>query len=58
MNVKQLERIRMMMKSIRAELQTDPEGTQFISEAVTELWAVLTDELKNEVWKRYLEAEG
>ena len=58
MNVKQLERIRTMIKSIRAELQTDSEGSYEISEAVGDLWEAVTRDLRNEVWKRYLEAEG
>ena len=58
MNVGQLERIRTMIKGIRHELQTDSQGTSTISEAVGQLWEAVTDDLQNEVWKRYLEAEG
>jgi len=54
-NVSQLERIRMMISSIRAEVQTDVQGTSIISEAVGELHEVVTDALKNEVWARYME---
>ena len=53
MNVEQLERVRAIIKNIRAELQTDNEGTSRISEAVGELWGEVTSELRNEVWKRY-----
>ena len=50
MNIKQIERIRTMIKSIRAELQTDSMGTSCISIAVGELWQEVTNNLKNEVW--------
>ena len=58
MNVKQLERIRAYIASIRAELQTDSLGTGMISEAVGELYEEVTNALKDEVWMRYLEAEA
>lgn len=58
MNIEQLERIRTMIKSIRAELQSDSVGTNTISMRVSELFSEVTGQLKNEVWKSYLEAEG
>ena len=57
MNVKQLERIRKMIGSIRAELETDITGTSDITEAINELTHVVTEELRNEVWKEYSDSQ-
>lgn len=54
MNIEQLERIKTMITSIVAELETETTGTLIIDEKVEELLSAVNKELKNKVWTRYL----
>lgn len=57
MNIEQLERIRTLIASIRTEVSTDIMGINQSSHVVDELTETVTEELKNTVWKQYLESE-
>lgn len=55
MNINQLERIRTMVRSIRAEIETDISGSGTIQNRLEDLEVAILDSLKSMVWKRYLE---
>jgi len=58
MNLEQLERVRRLARSMRAELETDSTGSAWIINVLTELETKINEELRNFVWRRYVEAEG
>ena len=58
MNIDQLERVRKLIREIREELVKDREGTSWISEKLGELWTEVTNNLRNLVWKEYLDKKG
>jgi len=55
MNLDQLERIRRMTQSIRAEIETDTTGSTWVSKVLTEFEVKVDEELKGFVWRRYKE---
>ena len=58
MNIEQLERLRKMISSMRAEVDTDAEGAKGILDAIGTLEEVIMQDLKSLVWVRYREGEG
>ena len=57
MNIEQLERLRKMISSMRAEVDTDVQGAKGILDAIGTMEEVILQDLKSLVWKRYREAE-
>ena len=58
MNLEQLERVKRLARSMRAELETDSTGSAWITNVLTELETKINEELRNFVWRRYVEAKG
>ena len=58
MNIEQLERLRTEIAVMRTILEADREGCFNIDKALNELGDLINEELKNQIWVRYLEAEG
>ncbi|GAH72290.1 unnamed protein product [marine sediment metagenome] len=57
MNLDQLERLRIMVRSIQAEIKTDSLGSSDVSVVCDELEMTILSELKDLVWSRYLETD-
>lgn len=57
MNLDQLERIRRMTQSIRAEIETDTTGSSWIAGVLKELEDKVDNELMGFVWRRYKEEQ-
>jgi len=58
MNVEQLENVLKQIDLIEMLIEDDRQGCMTVYDKLKKLRAAVTSELKNEVWKRYLEAEG
>lgn len=55
MNLAHMEHVWELVQSIRAEIETDTEGSRELIDKLGELETLVIGELKDLVWKRYLE---